>query len=157
MYDRNRPNGLAIIISLIIVSVFLIHTGGYFYDRTYPQIIAATFMFLSFLGLTVEINKIFSNRKYEGIKNIVSGMTIALLTGLILKLGRNDVGRLFLVCLLTMAIYVVIVEFVKLFSNFSINNLMKDNPIKNIFLILSQIFAMALTVAQLLQILNFIK
>lgn len=151
-------NGYALAITFIAVSVFLVVKNDYFFYPIISYIIGVVSGVIGILGLGVELSK---NKSIKGIGSFWIGATFLVLWA-ICYFNFNNVFTNIVTFSLLFGLYPALIGlFQIIYSIFVANNSddkkeNKNEKIKNIFLILTQIFGLILTTLNILKIIGVI-
>lgn len=154
----NKINGFAIGISFSTISLFLLICNDYFEIPVISYIVGAIFGLIGFGGLAVELSE---TNKIKGIGELIGGLAMFVPWLLLyLKFNDNMLVKVLSFGLLILGLYVLTLGIIKLFYSSYKTIFESKGPkskFKSIFLLISQLLGLTLTVLNILKIFGVFK
>lgn len=150
----SKINGYAIGISFLLISTFLLINNTYFYWRGLTYFVGAVFGVIGIAGIGTEIDK---SKKIKGIGNLIVGLLcLGVWLAVFLLFKNNPVANFFGTIPLIIGAYGFVRGLLEMFYSIWLSVANSDRSftkiIKAIFLFITQICGLALTILNILKI-----
>lgn len=154
----SKIDGYAVGISFLLISTFLLINNTYFYWTGLTYCVGAIFGVIGIAGIGSEIDK---SKKIKGIGNLIIGLLcLGIWLTLFLLLKNNPIVNTFGMCFLIFGAYGLVRGLLEMFYSIWLSVVNSDRSftkiIKAIFLFITQLCGLTLTILNILKIFNIV-